>query len=538
LPVPNPQAPGPIPEETMPDHLIFDYFTSAESEAAETTPGQAAYTAAPSPPLPPWAQASAPVSAPGSGAAGSSPTPPLAYGAQMASGSYPQGPRPPGSPPPRPGSAPSPGQYPPGQYPPGPRGPGSPGFPPGPPTQQQYGARGPGGPGGYPPGPGGEGSGPFGSRGKLILIIAGAVVLVGAAVVAGVLISRSGQPSGTASPSVFFPIPSSQPASVTPSASSSVTPSGSASASANASASSPPTSSPAQKLPSAAAIPQSEVIVPMRFDSGPDRPLYLVDTEGKVKQVELPTPDGGNSNPIMQASRNTIIYANSGVLRVMASDGSSDRKLFNRDPAGCDNVAHASWSLTDPNVILLNCQFSKDKFGLLVVGLDGRLIRRLDAGKKVVGDAGISPDGQTVLYWASDNTGQDGGALYTLPIIGTGEPKPLTNSAAGVDADPAWSPDGTQIAFRRRLPSGNQDVFVMNADGTGLRPVATTPAADFKPVWSPDGKNLLIISNRKSAFGGPGSTFDLWLTRVTDGEVLTNLDLKARQITRPFWTQR
>ena len=541
-PVPNPQAPGPIPEETMPDHLIFDYFTSAESEAAATTPGPAAYAAAPSPPLPPWAQASAPVSAPGSGAAGSSPTPP-AYGAQMASGSYPQGPRPPGSPPPRPGSAPSPGQYPPGQYPPGqyppgPRGPGSPGFPPGPPTQQQYGARGPGGPGGYPPGPGGEGSGPFGSRGKLILIIAGAVVLVGAAVVAGVLISRSGQPSSTASPSVFFPTPSSQPASVTPSANPSVTPSGSASASAGASASSGPTSSPAQKLPSAAAIPQSEVIVPMRFDSGPDRPLYLVDTEGKIKQVELPTPDGGNSNPIMQASRNTIIYANSGVLRVMASDGSGDRKLFNRDPAGCDNVAHASWSLTDPNVILLNCQFSKGKFGLLVVGLDGRLIRRLDAGKKVVGDAGISPDGQTVLYWASDNPGQDGGALYTLPIIGTGEPKPLTNSAAGVDADPAWSPDGTQIAFRRRLPSGNQDVFVMNADGTGLRPVATTPAADFKPVWSPDGKNLLIISNRKSAFGGPGSTFDLWLTRVTDGEVLTNLDLKARQITRPFWTLR
>ena len=41
-PVPNPQAPGPIPEETMPDHLIFDYFTSAESEAAATTPGPAA----------------------------------------------------------------------------------------------------------------------------------------------------------------------------------------------------------------------------------------------------------------------------------------------------------------------------------------------------------------------------------------------------------------------------------------------------------------------------------------------------------------
>jgi dipeptidyl aminopeptidase/acylaminoacyl peptidase len=295
-------------------------------------------------------------------------------------------------------------------------------------------------------------------------------------------------------------------------------------------------------LPSSAAIPVSEVIVPMRFDGGPDRPLYLVDTEGKLKQVELPSPEGGNSNPIMQASRNTIIYANAGKLRVMAADGSEDRKLFNRDPAGCDEVSHASWSLTDPNVILITCELSRNKFGLLLVGLDGRLIRRLDAEKSKIGDAGISPDGQTVLFWASDNPDLDGGAIYTLPIIGTGSPKQLTKSAAGVDADPAWSPDGTQIAFRRKVPKPaggtNEDIFVMNADGSGVRAVATTPAADFKPVWSPDSKNLLIISNRKSSFGGPGSTFDLWLTRVSDGEVLTNLDLKARQITRPFWTQR
>ena len=68
----------------------------------------------------------------------------------------------------------------------------------------------------------------------------------------------------------------------------------------------------------------------------------------------------------------------------------------------------------------------------------------------------------------------------------------------------------------------------MNADGSGVRPVAETKASDFKPVWSPDGANLLIISNRKSAFGGPRKAVDLWLTRVSDGEVLTPLGLDAR----------
>jgi WD40-like Beta Propeller Repeat len=429
-----------------------------------------------------------------------------------------------------PADGPSPGQDPPGQDPPGPGEPGSPGYPPGAPPTQAYGAGGLGGPGGYPPGPGGEGSGGF--RGKLASIIAGTLVLVGVAVGVGFLISGRGEPrSTTASPSIS---PSVSPAGQSPTAS--------ASPSSSPSASGSPTSSPAQRLPSAAAIPESEVIVPMRFDGGPDRPLYLVDTEGKIKQVELPTPEGGNSNPIMQASRNTIIYLNAGKLRVMAADGSGDRELFNRDPAGCANVAHASWNLTDPNVILITCQLSKNRFGLLVVGMDGKLIRRLDAEKTKIGDAGISPDGRTVLYWASDNPNLEGGGIYTLPMIGTGNPKQLTDSADGVDADPAWSPDGNQIAFRRKVqnPGGgtNEDIFVMNADGTAVRAVATTPAADFKPIWSPDSKNLLIVSNRESAFGGPGSTFDLWLTRVSDGKVLTNLDLKAGQITRPFWTQR
>ena len=40
----------------------------------------------------------------------------------------------------------------------------------------------------------------------------------------------------------------------------------------------------------------------------------------------------------------------------------------------------------------------------------------------------------------------------------------------------------------------------------GQRAVAETKAADVKPVWSPDGKNLVIVSHRKSAFGKAGKT--------------------------------
>lgn len=441
-------------------------------------------------------------SLPVSAAVGSSSVQTLQCSIGMTSAQYPIGQHPPGSPPHRGGSFPSAGQYPPVPSPPGSPGSQSPNYPGSPTSSGQWGS---GGPGGYPPWSDGSWRDPGGSRLRLFLIIVGIAALVGASVAVGVVISRRGQPSSTTtSPSVSIPT--------------------------------------AGSLPSSAAIPKSVVVVPMRRDSGPDRPLYLVDTEAKIKQVELPTPGGGNSNPIMPASRNTIIYANAGKLRVMAVDGSGDRKLFNRDPAGCARVEHASWSLADPNVLLISCRVSRTKVSLLVVGMDGRLIRRLDTGAQIVRDATLSPDGQTVLYSLASSTNADGGTFYTLPIIGTGTPKQLTRLVEGIDADPAWSPDGSQIAFRRRVPNpaigGNEEIFVMNADGSGARVVARSSAADFKPVWSPDNKNLLIISNRNSDTGGPGKTFDLWLIRESDGKVLRQLGLKAKQITQPFWAVR
>jgi hypothetical protein len=304
------------------------------------------------------------------------------------------------------------------------------------------------------------------------------------------------------------------------------------------------TSSPrsAEKLPSSTAIAKSVVVVPMQRGGENGRALYLIDSNRKIKTVKLRAHSGFNSNPLMQPSRNTILYLNDGALRVMAADSSGDRKLFDRDPGGCERVHHAAWSQSDPKMILIACLVSETKMKLLVVGIDGKLIRRLDTGFHIVNDATLSPDGQTVLYRASSGPDSEVGTLYTLPIIGTGAPKQLIDYPAGTDAEPAWSPDGTKIAFRRRVPNGtlngNDDIYVVKADGSGAHAVASTPAHDFKPIWSPDGKNLLIASNRKSAAGGPGTTFDLWLTRVKDGKVLARLGLKATQMTRPFWTIR
>jgi dipeptidyl aminopeptidase/acylaminoacyl peptidase len=438
------------------------------------------------------------------------------------------------------------GPYQQGQRPPGPgQRPGAPGQRPGPPGPSSGppvppygpGGRGPGGPGGYPPQSGGDG--PFGSRRNLILAIVGGVVLIGAAIGIGFWLVR---PDTTATPPVGQVSAPPVTESTTPSSPPTSTPSGSPSGTPSSTPTSSGGSTAPDALPAGPALGPNLIVVPMRTadDDEDTRPLYLVDAGGAGEPQKLDGPDGKLANPLLQKDRTSIAFLEDGTLHVMGSDGSGERDLADREPAGCDDVAGASWSQVDPSTMVISCRISKGSFRMLVVDTDGRLIRRLDAGSKRFDDVTISPDGQTVLYWASDSSVGDGGSLYTLPLVGTGSPKKITSGAKGLDGDASWSPDGSQIAFRRLVggAEGNADVYVMNADGSAQRAVAETKAADVKPVWSPDGKNLMIASNRKSAFGKAGDTWDLWLTRVSDGEVLSNLDLEADELTTPTWTYR
>jgi Tol biopolymer transport system component len=65
---------------------------------------------------------------------------------------------------------------------------------------------------------------------------------------------------------------------------------------------------------------------------------------------------------------------------------------------------------------------------------------------------------------------------------GTGQTR-LTNNPAD-DYQPAWSRDGSKIAFASER-DGNGQIYVMNADGTGQTRLTNNSAYDNKPDWSP-----------------------------------------------------
>jgi TolB protein len=89
-----------------------------------------------------------------------------------------------------------------------------------------------------------------------------------------------------------------------------------------------------------------------------------------------------------------------------------------------------------------------------------------------------------------------GGAtdLYVMAPNGSGVAR-LT-SGIGVLGSPAWSPDGTRIAFDCRLDAGNDDICVVNADGSAAVRLTNDPARDYGAAWKPDGSTLAFATTR------------------------------------------
>ena len=67
---------------------------------------------------------------------------------------------------------------------------------------------------------------------------------------------------------------------------------------------------------------------------------------------------------------------------------------------------------------------------------------------------------------------------------------------------PDFSPDGTRLVFTGRLPGGtNDDIWLIEADGTDLTQLTTDPGFDGSPAFSPDGSRIVFTSSRADGTG-------------------------------------
>lgn len=136
----------------------------------------------------------------------------------------------------------------------------------------------------------------------------------------------------------------------------------------------------------------------------------------------------------------------------------------------------------------------------------GRVLRRLVKSTlssnyeslRFINSAGsFSPDGR---YFAIAVKHKDRDDLVILDVKKDEEAQRITVPLNGLTT-PTWSPDGKQLVFTG-YDGGLTDLFVVNADGSGLRRLTNDKYADLHPSWGPDGKTIAFSTDR-----GPQTDF-------------------------------
>ncbi len=126
---------------------------------------------------------------------------------------------------------------------------------------------------------------------------------------------------------------------------------------------------------------------------------------------------------------------------------------------------------------------------------NGQALHRLTDDPLFDACPAYSADGKRIAY--CNGVRARGGIIEIWTMKANGQDKLQVTHLGGRMTFPDFSPDGGRIAFAGRLPGAtNDDVFVINSDGSGLVQLTSDLANDSLPAFSPDGDQIVFISSR------------------------------------------
>jgi TolB protein len=200
-------------------------------------------------------------------------------------------------------------------------------------------------------------------------------------------------------------------------------------------------------------------------------------------------------------------------------NGGSDIIVVNANGKGAVNITgpsfrpgilniHPTWA---PNGSIVFASNRAGNFDLYRSGISAtdHIVRMTKTAAPTQNlDPDYSADGKMLVFSRNNASISSGVAsLYTMRSIPNAQATRLTKPLARLgDRGAAWSPDGLQIAFYSDR-AGNNDLYLVNRDGRGLRQLTSNKAPDSEPSWSPDGSTLVFLSSRTTYT-------EIWMTSL------------------------
>ena len=219
---------------------------------------------------------------------------------------------------------------------------------------------------------------------------------------------------------------------------------------------------------------------------------------------------GTGQTPLLAANGEIVFAREDGEGRthifVAQPDGSGVRRITEGETTDSSPVVSP-----DGRTVAFVRVFEEFRQRIAAVGIDGGEVTPLSEDYMHAEDPAWSPDGRTLVYVT---TGTDSRQLYTVDL----ETQQLSAviDFFGELADPTWSADGTEIAFAGRgsqgaLASGSWDLgtVVPDVGNREIEPLLVTGGDEEAPAWSPDGTRI--------AFTRPGGEGDEVWTIDPDG---------------------
>jgi Tol biopolymer transport system component len=237
------------------------------------------------------------------------------------------------------------------------------------------------------------------------------------------------------------------------------------------------------------------------------------------------------ANPTASGRNGRIVFSRGGDIFSIRPDGTQRVRLTRSATSEGD----AQWAPDGTSIFFIRYLNEEPWSALYVMRADGSGKRKVSgAFEGSIQHPEWSPDGTMIAYTDLDISNPDAAAPYPAAIhvidVAASTDVALTTMDS-ISAVPDWSPDSSQILFISAR-DGDEDIWVMDSDGTDPVKLLDSPVHEFDPAWSPDGTKIAF-----SQPAGPGSQANRVLHVMdADGSNVEAVADGSRDDQFPLWS--